>query len=306
MPIIGLHSFGHEVPDLEVAERYYSQFGLLTSLRDNTLLVSCDGRDQDQIVVTQAGRNHLSWVGFSVVHGSLDELTRSLEAAGHRQIDGPDVGGEGNWFADPDGMPVRLSEAPLAKWRDFGRVSWNMNGEAARVDQSRWLQVRDAQPPRPRRLGHVIKYSQDLDRAEAFYIGALGLKLSESLSTRLSFWNCGPGDHHIFGVSVSSGPGLHHSSFEVADFDEIATGAYHMADCGHRDQWGLGRHTFGSNLFVYVKDPWGSWTEYFSDLDQITENWQGRRWALGEAASAVWSPPMPKDFHLNTELLVEA
>jgi catechol 2,3-dioxygenase-like lactoylglutathione lyase family enzyme len=233
-------------------------------------------------------------------------MTRTLEAAGHRQIDGPEVGGAGNWFTDPDGMPVRLSEATLAPWRGYDNLVWNMNGVTSRVDEARWLAVRDAPPPRPRRLGHVIKYSPDLDRAEAFYMGALGLKLSESLSGRLSFWNCGPGDHHIFGVSASRGPGLHHSSFEVADFDEIAGGAGHMAECGHRQQWGLGRHTFGSNLFVYVKDPWGSWTEYFSDMDQITDNWQARRWALGEAGSSVWAPPMPKEFHLNVEHLIEA
>lgn len=306
MSIIGLHSFGLEVPDPQVAEEYYAQFGLETVQRGNALAVGCDGREQDQILVTEAGRKRLSWVGFSVAAGSLSELTRSVEAAGHRQIDGPQIGGEGNWFEDPDGLPVRLSEAPLAPWRDYSEVTWNMNGVTSRVDQARWLAVRDAPPPRPRRLGHVIKYSPDLDRAEAFYIGALGLKLSESLSTRLSFWNCGAGDHHIFGASASRGPGLHHCSFEVADFDEIATGACHMAEAGHREQWGLGRHTFGSNLFVYVKDPWGSWTEYFSDIDQVTENWQGRRWALGEAGSSVWSPPMPKDFHANTEYFVEA
>lgn len=305
MPITALHSFGHAVPDLAVAEQYYAQFGLATTVRDNSLVVSCTGRDQDQILVTEAARKRLGWVAFTVAPGSLAEMTRALESGGNRQIDGPQVGGDGNWFADPDGMPVRLSEAPVAEWRDYEPRTWNMNGTSARVDDPRWLEVRDAPPPQPRRLGHVIKYCPDLDQAESFYVGALGLRLSDSLTGRVSFWNCGTGDHHIFGVSASPGPGLHHSSFEVADFDEIATGACHMADCGHREQWGLGRHTFGSNLFVYVKDPWGSWTEYFSDIDQVTSDWQGRKWEPAEAGSAVWSPPMPGDFHLNTEHLVQ-
>lgn len=301
MSIIGLHSFGLEVPDAVEADRYYSDFGLQTEERDDTLVARCKGRSQDQILMTEAKRKHLAWVAFSVEPGSLDELTRRVEAKGFRQIDGPANGGEGSWFEDPDGLPVRLSEAPLARPRAYESESWNMNGEYPHTDHARWLEITGE--PRPRRLGHVIKYSPDLDRAESFYLGALGLHLSESLNTRLSFWNCGSGDHHIFGASASRGPGLHHASFEVADFDEIGLGAYHMAERGHADQWGLGRHTFGSNLFVYVKDPWGSWTEYFSDIDQITCAWQARRWKLGEAGAAVWGPPMPKDFHLNTECL---
>jgi catechol-2,3-dioxygenase len=305
VPITGLLSHGLEVPDLEVADSYFSDFGLLTGERGETLVARCDGRDQDQIVVTEAGRKQLAWAAFSVEPGSLDELSRQVVAAGYPRIDGPEAAGEGHWFRDPDGLPVLLSEAVQAGARDYTALPWNMGGQYPRTDHDRWLDVRAATAPKPRRLGHVIKYSPDLDRAERFYIGALGLHLSESLNGRLSFWHCGSGDHHIFGASASRGPGLHHSSFEVSDIDEIAMGAHHMAERGHVDQWGLGRHTFGSNLFVYFKDPWGSWTEYFSDIDQITRAFQGRRWEVGEAGSAVWAPPMPKDFHRNVENLVE-
>jgi catechol 2,3-dioxygenase-like lactoylglutathione lyase family enzyme len=302
MSIVGLHSFGLEVPDVEVAQRYYSDFGLDTEERDSTLVARCAGRDQDQIMITEARRKQLAWVAFSVEPGSLTELSRRVEAAGFRQVDGPGEEGEGVWFTDPDGLPVRLWEAPLAEPRRYEPQTWNMGGQYPHIDGTRWVEIA-RRPPRPRRLGHVIKYSPDLDRAESFYIGALGLHLSESLNTRLSFWHCGAGDHHIFGASASRGPGLHHSSFEVADFDEMGLGARQMAERGHTGQWGLGRHTFGSNLFVYVRDPWGSWTEYFSDIDQITCAWRPRRWELGEAGSAIWGPPMPKDFHLNVEYL---
>lgn len=301
MPIVGLHSFGLDVPDVEVADRYYSDFGLRTAEQGDVLVARCDGRDQDQVLIKEAARKQLTWAAFCVEPGSLDELSRRVVAAGHPRIDGPDTGVDGHWFEDPDGLPVRLTETPPAEARPYEALPWNVDGAYPRTDQARWLDVRDAAAPRPRRLGHVIKYSPDLDRAERFYLGALGLRLSESLSGRLSFWHCGQGDHHIFGASASRGPGLHHSSFEVANIDEIGLGASHMNERGHTEQWGLGRHTFGSNLFVYVKDPWGSWTEYFSDIDQITCAWQGRRWELGEAGSSVWAPPMPEDFHRNTE-----
>jgi catechol-2,3-dioxygenase len=302
MPITGLHSFGLDVPDAEVADRYYSDFGLQTTELDGTLAARCEGRDQDQLLIREARHKRLTWVAFSVEPGSLDELSKGVVAAGYARVDGPDTGADGHWFRDPDGLPVRLSEDQPAKSRPYAPLPLNTDGAYPRTDLARWLEVRDAAPPSPRRLGHVIKYSPDIERAERFYLGALGLRLSDSMAGRLSFWHCGQGDHHIFGVGASKAPGLHHASFEVANVDEIAQGAGHMAELGHRDQWGLGRHTFGSNLFAYIKDPWGSWTEYFTDIDQVTCAWQGRRWTVADSGSAVWGPPMPADFHRNTEI----
>jgi len=302
MPITGLHSFGLDVPDAGIADRYYSDFGLRTAERGDTLVARCAGRDQDQLQIREARRKRLTWVAFSIEPGSLDELSRRVTAAGYARTDGPDTGADGHWFRDPDGTPVRLSEEEQAKPRPYAPLPLNVDGAYPRTDRARWLEVRDGGTPSPRRLGHVIKYSPDIERAERFYLGALGLELSDSMAGRLSFWHCGQGDHHIFGVGASQAPGLHHASFEVANVDEIATGAGHMAERGHQDQWGLGRHTFGSNLFAYIKDPWGSWTEYFADIDQITCAWQARRWSPAESGSAVWGPPMPADFHRNTEI----
>jgi|SRR5450631_1169368 hypothetical protein len=38
-----------------------------------------------------------------------------------------------------------------------------------------------------------------------------------------------------------------------------------------RGDWGVGRHTIGSNFFHYIQDPWGSWFEYYSDMDFIDD-----------------------------------
>jgi catechol-2,3-dioxygenase len=158
--------------------------------------------------------------------------------------------------------------------------------------------------PRPRRLGHVIKFTPDLAATEHFYLEVVGLNLSDRVDGVLSFWNHGlGGDHHLFGAITSSHPGLHHASFEVADFDEIGMGAQHMAEKGHTLQWGLGRHTFGSNLFNYIQDPWGSWVEYFADMDVITPDWEGRTW---EAPPAIWGPAIPPPFLANSESVESA
>jgi hypothetical protein len=49
-----------------------------------------------------------------------------------------------------------------------------------------------------------------------------------------------------------------------------------------------GRHTIGSNFFHYNPDPWGSWTEWFSDIDQIDDCWVAREW---DVPPHLWGTP---------------
>lgn len=296
MFITSLHSHSLQVPDLSVGAGFYSDFGLEVSDQDGLGAVRCAGREQEQIVLREGPEKRMQAVCFTVRDGALPELRGRLEAAGHSETDGLPGRGEGFWTRDPDGLLVQLVEAEPAPWRSYPEVTFNFGDHRDRVDEPRWLQLG---VPAPRRLGHVIKFTPDLAASERFYMEVLGLKLSDRVEGMLSFWNTGEGgDHHVFGTIQSSHLGLHHSSFEVADFDEMGMGAQHMAEKGHTMQWGLGRHTFGSNLFNYVQDPWGSWIEYFSEMDRITSCWEGKTW---QAPPAIWGPPLPAEFLANTE-----
>src|SRR5204862_440846 len=110
-------------------------------------------------------------------------------------------------------------------------------------------------------------------------------------------------DHHNLAFLVSRGPGFHHGSFEVGNVDEIAMGAATMQAAGWQPGWGLGRHVIGSNFFYYIRDPWGSFAEYFHDLDYIPEHcaWEPRDFPEAEALYR-WGPPVPEDFGRNREL----
>jgi catechol 2,3-dioxygenase-like lactoylglutathione lyase family enzyme len=296
MFVTGLHSHSLQVPDLAAGVDFYRDFGL-TATADGPLgTVRCEGRDTEQIVLREGPDKRMQSVAFTIEPGARGELRRRLAAAGHPEVDGLPGRGDGLWVRDNDGLLVQFIEGAPSPYREFPRVARNFDGAAERVDDARWLRLAR---PQPRRLGHVIKFTADLAAAEHFYCDVVGLKLSDRVAGALSFWNHGHGgDHHIFGAIQSSHPGLHHASFEVADFDEMGMGAQHMAERGHSKQWGLGRHTFGSNLFTYIQDPWGSWVEYFSDMDVITCNWQGRTW---EAPPATWGPALPGEFLLNQE-----
>jgi hypothetical protein len=85
--------------------------------------------------------------------------------------------------------------------------------------------------------------------------------------------------------------GLHSFGREVPD---LAVAEQYYA------QFGLATSVRDNALVVSC-----SGRDHFSDIDQVTSGWQGRRWEPAEAGSAVWSPPMPRDFHLNTEHLVQ-
>ena len=67
--------------------------------------------------------------------------------------------------------------------------------------------------------------------------------------------------------------------------------------------WGFGRHTIGSNFFHYIQDPWGSWFEYYSDMDHIADYslWTPTNYAM-EDSLASWGPEVPHDFVHNYEV----
>jgi len=297
MRVKGLTHYGLEVPSLEAGQSFYRTFGLQVIEHDGALMVRCEGRDQDQTVLTEGAKKRLHHVAFAVDEGSLPEWQRHLESLRVTITDPPaGVPGDGLWFRDPDGNQVTLLEGALAPWRSFGDYPMNVGDEVRRVDRARWQTA--GEKPAPRRLGHMLIFTSDIARAEDFYGRVLGLRLSDRIPGLATFMNAGTGDHHVFGFIASTHPGLHHSSWEVANIDQIAVGAQSMAESGYRTGWGLGRHTLGSNFFHYVRDPWGSWIEYFSDMDRITENWQARDWDI---PPAVWCPVMPGEFLHNEE-----
>jgi hypothetical protein len=84
--------------------------------------------------------------------------------------------------------------------------------------------------------------------------------------------------------------------------DDIGLGAQCVLEAGYRNGWGLGRHVIGSNFFHYLRDPWMSLAEYFSDIDQIPADgsWTAQDFDPRDALFR-WGPPVPDDFGQNFE-----
>lgn len=108
-------------------------------------------------------------------------------------------------------------------------------------------------------------------------------------------------DHHCLFLQ-RAGPEveqtyLHHSSFEIADFDTQLIGHEWLAKKGWKSVWGVGRHILGSQIFDYWEDSSGFKIEHYADGDVVNADKLVTREVAG--AISVWGPELPKSFGEN-------
>jgi len=302
MTIRNLQHYALAVPDVEAGTRFYTDFGLEARADGNRSILRCRGRAQDQVVLVEGPKKRLHHVAFGTGAGELRPLQARLESERVALVDPPrQSDGAGLWFRDPDGVLINVRAAEAAPWRSAPEWKSNTPGHFTRIGKP--SHPRRDQPVHPTRLGHVLRFTPQLERMLDFYTRVVGLKLSDRAQNVVAFLHThGGSDHHVLALLASDRPGFHHASFEVANVDEIGMGACRMLDKGYADGWGFGRHVIGSNFFHYVRDPWMSLAEYFSDIDYIPADahWQPTNYAL-EDALYVWGPKPPETFGVNFE-----
>jgi catechol 2,3-dioxygenase-like lactoylglutathione lyase family enzyme len=296
--LLAVHSLDRvafAVPELGEAELFYRAFGLDVERRDGRLLLRTVGAEHVWGEIHRGPRKRLLWLRFGVFEHDLEPLAERLERAG--LLDSADTNRA--TCRTPDGIPVEIVVAPKTSLNakpKFGLSAAFSIDRGAGPGSS-------VERVRPRRMSHLALFTVDVDPAIAFY-STLGLRLSDRCGSEVAFLHSPHGsDHHIVALAKSGGPGLHHTSWDVAHLDDIGIGAMQMAEAGYHRGWGLGRHVVGSNYFHYVRDPWGSWAEYSADLDYIPA---GSDWPsadhVPEDSFYQWGPPPPEDFVKNYEL----
>jgi catechol 2,3-dioxygenase-like lactoylglutathione lyase family enzyme len=304
MPIRSLQHVCLAVPDPTVGRTFYEAFGLDTTERGKSLAFRCAGRDQDQIVLVEGPKKRLHHLCFGTTAAELPQIQKTLEGNGVRLLDPPnEMGPEANglWFHDPDGLLVNVKVADRKPSRTDPPWIVNTPGHYGRLNV-RGAPGRDMSV-KPRRLGHTIVFTPNVDRKLDFYIKNLGMRLSDRSGDIIAFMHTAPpSDHHVLALLKDDKTGFHHASFEVGSVDEIEIGAQRLIDKGYRNGWGFGRHVLGSNFFHYIRDPWNSLCEYFCDIDVIPEGatWDARDWPA-EDSLYLWGPPTPEDFGRNYE-----
>lgn len=159
------------------------------------------------------------------------------------------------------------------------------------------------------KLGHFGYVCKDFDSELEFYTSNFNFVASDILYHPqltevdvLIFMHLDLGktfvDHHIMFLQRAA-PNvkktyLHHSSYEVADFDTQLIGHEWLAKKGWKSVWGVGRHILGSQIFDYWEDSSRFKIEHYADGDVVNEDTKARREVAG--AISVWGPELPKDF----------
>lgn len=286
--VIGLAGCGLEVPDLDVAEKFYGAFGLVAERRADMIGFRCDGRPRDEIVVVKGAQKRMHHVSFLIKPEDESAFGDRLKAAG-LQPQGAPAGGHrpGLWFRDPWGTWVNLTPGEKPPPAPPARSS-------ERLDEHYWSTL--DRNPRPKRIGHMLVFSPQWEKAEQFYSESLGLRTADKAVGKVAFMCAGEGviDHHCFGFVNSTHVGYQHASFQMSSIDDIGFANWKMVKAGYNEGFGPGRHALASNLFQYVRDPWGSWIEYYSDMDKITaEKWVSRDW---NELPYVWGPEWSPEF----------
>jgi len=303
--VLGLNGFGLTVPDLETARRFYTTFGLDADDRDGALVLRSPGRLNDEMVLIQGEQKRLHHLSFAIDPADLEAFVEQVENEGCQVQRSPPPGAlrAGLWFEDPWGTWIHLHpEIPAAAPR-VAVPQYNFGGGADRVDVNLWQTLDKARPLL--RIGHLLIFTPDWTRAEQFFHDALGLRTSDRAANKVAFMAAGTGiiDHHCFGLINATHRGFQHASFQVPSFDDLGYGAWRMREAGYGDGFGPGRHAIASNLFHYVRDPWGSWVEFYTDIDKITAAWVCRDWNdLPYTWGPRWSPEFwGKDMNANLE-----
>ena len=279
------------VPDVDQVAAFYTEFGLrpLGQGRFATL----DGGEQLRLVQRPTRRLVAVTIGADD-EDDLGRVLRNLAAEGFASRREP----EAVVSVEPvTGVEVRVEiAAPLSQTEAPALYQPNAPGHVVRAN-ARSAALDRAGRVYPRKLGHVVVGSTDLATSMRFFTQGIGFKVSDRVKDRGSFLRCST-DHHNLLVQNTPANFVHHSSWQVEDVDEIGRGAAAMLEADPaRHVWGLGRHHIGSNFFWYLRDPSGTFAEYYSDLDVILDDqlWKPEVFD-GKYALYNWGPPPPPSF----------
>jgi len=285
------------VPNVDETVGYYTEFGLTPLGTDPAthehLFGTVDGGQQ--LRITHRPLRQLLSLGIGV--DDPDDLARIASSLSGLDIDAgvTTTDTQLSTIEPVTRTAVTVSVAPRLVQEPTPVPACNAPGVVERANARALWQVR-TEPVRPRKLGHVVIGSLDIEASQRFFTEGIGFKLTDTAPGLATFMRCSA-DHHNLLLQAAPVNFLHHTSWEVNDIDEIGRGAKTLLEeHPERHVWGLGRHSVGSNFFYYFRDPAGNFTEYYSDMDEILDDqlWEPGVFDMAEVIKPKdWGPPLP-------------
>ena len=257
--VSGLRSVALTVPDLDLAEKFYSSVWHLDLVEktSDALYFRGTGSDHHLLALHYAeGPAKILYVTLRLRNtSSFDVVAKSVVTAGGKvlkpraKLDTPG-GGEALTIADPDGRVFQL-----------------VYGDALHADAYE-------ESDKPIRLAHAVLNSHDVEATRQFMESVLDFSLSDR--TRImAFMRCNS-DHHSIALGDTDNDALNHIAFLMPDVDSVMRGGGRMKDAGFGIEWGPGRHGPGDNAFNYFVGPFDIVIEYTAEVEQVDDSYQAR------------------------------
>src|SRR5262249_35800793 len=252
--ISGLRSVELGVRDLEKSADFYRKvWGLEDVVSEgDTIHLRATGTEHHVVTLRQRPTAALLNVHFAASSPDTVKKLHAQAIAYGASVDGVPAAlarsagsGFGFFMRSPEGQPICIS-SDVARHPD------------AVQDRSR-----------PTKLTHVVLNSGRTDAELAFFIDALGFRLSDS-TDMMEFVRC-TSNHHSLAMVRADGPSLNHMAYEMASIDGLMHGSGRLKQHGYNVEWGVGRHGPGNNVFSYFIEPNGFVTEYTAEVEQVDE-----------------------------------
>lgn len=266
--VAGLRSVALQVPDLALAEQFYTQVWHLdvVARAPGALYLRATGEDHHVLALHEApGPARVRDVTLrSRSLEALAEVAQHAVAAGGRVLSAP-----GPLDEPGGGRAVTVADM-------HGRVFRVVHGDA------RYPQAAN-RPDRPVRLAHAVLNSHDVAASQRFMEQAFDFSLSDR--TRImAFMRCNS-DHHSIAFGDTDNDALNHIAFVMPDLDSVMRGGGRLRDAGYGIEWGPGRHGPGDNAFNYFVGPFDVVIEYTAEVQQIDDSYLAR-----QPADWTWPP----------------
>ncbi len=295
------------VPDLELAEQFFTDFGLKVSARTPTALYMRGSGAARYVHVAELGEPKFLGIAFRAASESdLHVLSRAPGVSAVQLIDGPG-GGKRVTLSDPDGNGVEVVHG-IAEVAAFTQEVLPLNDAAHGLRRVGTLSRHIKRAAKVLRIGHAVLKSHNPRRMVQWYQDMFGLLCSDEVLTpngqlALSFNRVDRGDeyvdHHVLLIDTGPKQGLNHVAYEICDFDDLMLGHEHLKSKGYENVWGIGRHVYGGQLFDYWMDPWDFMYEHWTDTDRVNAQFKGVLDGTPQSAGGPWGPQVTERFLLH-------
>lgn len=288
-------------PDLDAMADFLADFGLRAAERTADRLVARGAGPSPALHITERGEAGFAGLGFRAASVADLEALAAAEGVAVADFNAPG-GGKVVVLSDPDGHRIEVvaGQSSVEAGALPDAQPWNLAGTKGRLRRTKRIVEGAATVAR---LGHAVLNVSDFRASERWYKDRFGFITSDEIQVAPgfsigAFLRCDrgetPTDHHtLFLVQSPKGPGFNHAAFEVADLDDLMVGHQRLKKAGRTQEWGVGRHILGSQVFDYWRDPWGHTLEHWTDGDLFTAADGSNIASLQDLMGVQWGPSAP-------------